>query len=153
MPLTVRFATIREVDIYYEWANDPLVRKNSYQSLEISYQQHVVWFNKKLLDKNCYLYYFEMEHISAGQVRIEIGKEETVIGISIDGRFRGHSLSSEMLNVATKDFLDKNPKEKIYAYIKKENENSYRSFLKAGFNDDQILTVSGSLSYKMFKTS
>jgi RimJ/RimL family protein N-acetyltransferase len=153
MQLSLRFATIREVDIYYKWASDPLVRRNSYTVNEISYENHVSWFSKKLLDKNCFLYFFEFNNIPAGQVRIDKSQAETVIGISVDENFRGKSLSSKMLVMASENFFQYHAAENITAYIKQENKSSYHSFLKAGFVEIDLLPVNEVMSYKLIKKS
>jgi len=152
MQLNYRFATIREVDIYYNWVNDPIVRKNSYNISEISYKQHLAWFTEKLLNKKCFLYYFEVNNIPAGQVRIESKDLESIIGISIDKHFRGKSLAHKMLVMASTDFLNQNCSKSITAYIKKDNKNSYSAFSKAGYVEKDIVTVSDILSYKMIKS-
>jgi RimJ/RimL family protein N-acetyltransferase len=151
MELKLRFATIRDIDIYYEWTNDPIVRKNSYHQTEIIYQQHVSWFKNRLHDKNCYLYFFSEAGIPIGQVRIDIGVEDTVIGVSVDQKFRGRSLSAKMLIMATDDFLDTNPNQKIHAYIKEKNLASYKAFLKAGFKEAEKITIHGVESFKLIK--
>lgn len=153
MELELRFATIREIDIYYEWTNDVLVRENSYQQAEIIYEQHVNWFKNRLHDKNCYLYFFTEAGTPVGQVRIDTGIEDTVIGVSVDRHFRGKSLSTKMLVMATNDFLNANPGQKVSAYIKEKNLTSYNAFLKAGFKESGKITIQGVESFKLIKSN
>jgi RimJ/RimL family protein N-acetyltransferase len=151
MELKYRYASIREAELYFAWANDKLVRQNSYENGKISFEQHLNWFNSKLLNKHCYLYVFFVDELAAGQVRIEIGIKETVIGISLDDKFRGKSLSSEMILKASLDFLNQNQNQVITAYIKLENVSSYKSFLKAGFTVIEEVLVRDFKSYKLIK--
>jgi len=151
--LKFRIATIDDVDLYFKWANDPVVRSNSYHSEPIKYEDHVTWFSQKLNDPNFSFYvFFNEEGLAVGQVRIQKEETETVIGISIDKDHRGKSLGLEMLEKATDDFLSKNPNEVIYAYIKKENISSIKIFSKAGFQNPEECDVSGIPSYRYIKT-
>src|SRR5205085_124383 len=46
--LHFRFANEYDVDLYFRWANDPLVRTNSFNQAIVIYQDHVKWFQSKL---------------------------------------------------------------------------------------------------------
>lgn len=149
--LTFRFAGLKDVDLYYNWANEPSVRENSYNQNEIKYEDHVNWFTKKLNSVNCKFYvFFDSKDEPVGQVRIEKG-DEVVIGISVDPKHRGKNYASQMLILATNDYLNKDTSAIIYAYIKLDNKASYKSFKNAGFIDQGEVIVSGYESYKLYK--
>jgi spore coat polysaccharide biosynthesis protein SpsF len=145
-----RFAEENDADLYYKWANDPVVRTNSYNQEKISYEDHIKWFNARIHSADCLFYLFLDDNVPAGQVRIMKGKE-TIIGISIDEKFRGRSMGSIMLNMATDDYFTKYPGSTITAYIKTENTPSFNIFKKAGFKDEEIVEVQGCKSYKLNK--
>lgn len=149
--ITWRWAKTDDVNTYFRWANDHEVRKYSYNSGEIEYAQHEKWFNTKLSDKECYLYFFEDRSNPVGQVRIDTLNGETTIGISIDKSYRGKSLASRMIQIASEDYHTKFPSKIIVAYIKVENTASYKSFLNAGFSNQTIITYNGFSSYKLLK--
>ena len=153
MELTLRFATIRDIDTYFEWANDEEVRKNSFHSDAISYENHVAWFKNKLLNPDSFLYFFTCNQQVVGQVRIEVLKSETIIGISVDKNFRGKSLSTPMLQLAASVFFEYHPQKQITAYIKQENISSYKSFKNAGFEEKEMVIENGFKSYKLIKTN
>lgn len=147
-----RFAKESDVDLYYKWSNDSVVRKNSYNQDEITYESHVKWFNSKLQSPVCFLYLFLNEtNQPIGQVRIDNNGKETVIGISIDEHYRGKKLGALLIQMASDDYLKNHPKENIVAYIKQENSASYNSFIKAGFGKEEIVTEKGIKSCKLFK--
>jgi len=149
--LTFRPAQLSDADLYYAWANEDQVRQNSFNSAKISYEEHVAWFTKKLDDPHCSFYLFVNESQEpVGQVRIESKSSETVIGISVDPKQRGHSYAQEMLRSSCSDYLKKNPEKVITAYIKKGNEASLRSFEKAGFINREDVLVDKIPSYKLF---
>jgi UDP-2,4-diacetamido-2,4,6-trideoxy-beta-L-altropyranose hydrolase len=150
--LRFRFALESDVDLYFKWTNDPLVRKNSYNQNSVNYADHVNWFSKKLSSSNCFFYlFFNLENIPVGQVRIENVSEKTIIGISIDENFRGKSYGVEMLKLATSDYLRRNPGSTILAYIKEENFASKSIFSKAGFMGEEFVIEQGFKSHKLYK--
>ena len=46
--LHFRFANMNDIELYYNWANDKLVRENSYNQNSISLDEHTKWFQSKL---------------------------------------------------------------------------------------------------------
>jgi UDP-2,4-diacetamido-2,4,6-trideoxy-beta-L-altropyranose hydrolase len=148
-PIHFRFATESDADLYYKWANDPEVRKNSFNQDTIAYANHIKWFGARVTDKNYSLYLFlDKEERPLGQVRIEKTENGSTIDISIDKDFRGKSMGSLILNMACSDYLRRFPFESIYSYIKKENKASYNIFKKANFDEIGEEKVNG---YNVFK--
>ena len=152
MKIEFREATMEDANLYYQWANDEAVRKNSYAQEVISYEDHLAWFKRKIASPDCYFYLFLKEKNPAGQVRIEKKENETVVGISIDSKYRSKGLGSVMLELACADYFAKFPKETIYAYIKESNVPSSAIFKKANFTNEQAVMVSGVKSIKLHKT-
>jgi RimJ/RimL family protein N-acetyltransferase len=138
-----------DVQLYFDWANDPSVRQNSYHSKTISLQEHTDWFNRKVKDPNCLmlLFFDHLEH-PIGQVRIQSDEDQrAVIGISNDPLYRGKGYASIMIQKATDVFLKENPTTTILAYIKTQNQASVKAFESAGFKLTDTITYEGCLSY------
>jgi len=133
--LSFRKATPADMMLYFEWANDADVRKQSYHTSTISLEDHKEWFLKKLNDNDCLMLLFENEaNVPVGQVRFQKENENVyVIGISIAKEFRGKGLAAGILLMASDHFLAIFPGITIYAYIKISNTGSISSFAKAGF--------------------
>ncbi|MBC8152065.1 MAG: GNAT family N-acetyltransferase [Bacteroidetes bacterium] len=132
--LTHRLARPGDVRVYFDWANDPDTRQQSFQTDPIPFATHQAWFSRKLADPNALLLVFEHDGQPIGQVRIERSTGENVIGISLDIAFRGKGLSVPLLNQATAAFFAHFPDEQlIHAYIKPDNRASARAFERAGF--------------------
>lgn len=156
--LTFRFATREDVDLYFNWTNEAEVRNNSYNSSPVEYPDHVSWFNKRIDAPDCSLYLFlNEEGVPVGQVRIE--KDPTgdgrrsVISISTDKQFRGMGHGTEMLQLASDDFLSVNPGYTIVAYIFEVNKASVKSFKNAGYVLTEQKEVKGIPSFIMEKKS
>lgn len=135
MQLNFRFANIRDANLYFEWANDELVREFSYSKANITYADHVAWFTKELASGMTFFYLFENEmNIPVGQVRIQMKLNNiAVIGVSIAKDNRGRGYGSRLIKIASDNFLFTHPDQTIHAYIIKENKSSLKAFMKAGF--------------------
>lgn len=133
--LRFRKATIDDRNLYFDWANDPDVRDQSYNSNSIDFESHSKWFKSKIEDRSCLMLVFQNEeNLNVGQIRIQ--KEnvnEALIGISVSVEHRGKSYAKEMLQLASDYFLGSNQGYKINAFIKKKNLISKYAFEKAGF--------------------
>ncbi len=131
MILTHRKATVNDVKLFFNWANNPAVRKASFYSEPILWANHVTWFNKKINSPNSLLLVFEYQNKPVGPVRIDFDND-AIIGISIDEEYRGKGFATQMLNTACNLFWQTNNKP-VFAYIKPDNKASIKSFIKAGF--------------------
>lgn len=134
--LSFRLATINDLELYYNWANDEQVRLQSYNSQSIDLKSHKEWFNQKINDPNSFFYICENQYfIPIGQVRIEKQKDENraIIGVSLDKQFRGQGLANKILQGAIKEFKLVQPQCIIEAYIKNTNIASINSFISVGF--------------------
>ncbi|MDQ3046719.1 MAG: UDP-2,4-diacetamido-2,4,6-trideoxy-beta-L-altropyranose hydrolase [Bacteroidota bacterium] len=152
--LQFRMANEADLDQYYKWANDELVREQSYNQNKVSLEEHRNWFGSKLNSPDCFFYLFhDQKNTPVGQVRIDKSSGEIIIGISIDHDHRGKNLGKPMLEKAYKHYFSKNPEAIIYAYIKNANYASYAAFKKAGFIDQEEIEVHGVKSYKLYKKS
>ncbi len=153
MEINHRKADKKDLDLYFDWANDIDTRNNSFKSQLIDYQSHTNWFLNKIIDRNALLLVFENEKpIPVGQVRIEKKSNENIIGISIDKNFRGLGLSVPMLNIASQKFFQDFHEKEIHAYIKKKNIASLNSFKKAGFQIKNEIIVGEEISYFLVKS-
>ena len=91
MKLYLRKATENDVDILFKWANDEVVRKNSFSTGQIKYEDHLAWFDKLLKDSNRIQFILEQNDEGRtsliGQIRIIRATEliHIIIAILIKG--------------------------------------------------------------------
>lgn len=145
-PINIRKANENDLMLYFDWTNDEEVRKQSFNSNPIPFENHEKWFHKKIVDKNCLMLVFEdAQQTPIGQVRFENNEDErtSVTGVSLDKRFRGQKLADKILALASGYFFKENPDYIIYAYIKADNKSSIGAFSKAGFSFNKHLEYQG----------
>ena len=137
--LTCRLAKPADTRLYFDWANDPDTRRQSFNSAPISLETHTNWFARKLADPDTLLLIFEKETGRAiGQVRFERKPvadmpDEVIIGVSVDASQRGKGLASQLISQGCVICRKRWGEVTIHAYIKPENQASIRAFERAGF--------------------
>jgi RimJ/RimL family protein N-acetyltransferase len=134
--LILRNVVYEDAHDIYKLSNDDLVRKNSFNSKEIKWYSHLLWFKQKLQDEkvvhfaivdDCNKFY--------GQVRFDLypKNNEAIINISLSPTIRGLGLSSFLINNSIEKVIKNKKLRIIKAYIKPNNIPSISAFKKAGF--------------------
>ena len=151
--ILLRKATESDMKFVFNLSNESLVRSNSFDSTKIDLDQHKLWFSKQLFDSNVLLYIVEYNDLSIGQVRFNIKDGYSIIGISIIKNYRGKGLSTKILENALDEYFKEN-EHPIYAYIKKANLPSVKTFTNVGFTyfKDDLINNSESFIYKKEKS-
>jgi UDP-2,4-diacetamido-2,4,6-trideoxy-beta-L-altropyranose hydrolase len=148
--ITFKKATNDDMMMVYDWSNDPLVRKNSYNSEPISIENHKDWFFKKTEDMQTLFLIALYGEQPAGIVRYEISEDHSIIGILVAEAYRGKQLSASFLSQSAKYYFKQNHLP-IFAYIKEENEASINAFKNAGYSFYKKEVIKGlpSFVYKL----
>ncbi|GAB2562919.1 GNAT family N-acetyltransferase [Spirosoma areae] len=137
--LTYRTAQPADARLYFEWANDPETRHQSFHSDLISLETHTAWFTRKIADPNSLLLLFSNEAGQpVGQVRFERAPiadmpDEIIIGIAVDAKHRGQGLAAQLIQLGCASCRKRWGVVTIHAYIKPDNQASVRAFEQAGF--------------------
>ena len=134
--LYLRIADENDMDLLFQWANDPDVRKNSFHPEPISYETHKRWFAEHLKDVSEIQYILMEGTDPAGQIRFSVRGEETEIGYSIDSEKRGRGYGEKMILLAIEKMQADRPEVKRFtAKVKPDNQASVRCFHKNGFRE------------------
>lgn len=132
--LYLRYATHLDMDILFEWANDPIVRSNSFNSQPIPYDAHKAWFNRMMAEP-CILQFILMDDDKlVGQIRLNIDADEAEIGYSIASDYRGkgygHKILQLVAGLVEKDYPQI---KKLIAKVKPDNSASKKLFESEGY--------------------
>jgi RimJ/RimL family protein N-acetyltransferase len=135
--VSLRDATEDDMMMYFEWANDPQVRSNSFNEQPIPVESHRKWFANKLKSNGTLLFVCLVNDIPVGQIRFdEAGDESFEIDFSIDSAYRGRQLGHKILIAGVRALAQRKPNTRIVkGKVKDRNEASKRSFVSAGFLD------------------
>lgn len=134
--IKINFREVIYEDIWllYNWSNDPISRKMSFNSEPILQEEHQKWFATVIENPNIMILIAEVDHKSIGFVRFNISDMDAVISIAIDHSQRGKGLAVPMINESIHYIKQIKNIENIYAYIKEENTPSIRTFINAKFS-------------------
>nr|WP_262902622.1 GNAT family N-acetyltransferase [Pontibacter aydingkolensis] len=131
----MREATTDDLMLLFDWANDPEVRKNSFNPNPILLESHTRWLHTKLEDKQSMLYIAEVSGVPAAHIRFELLNGKAIISYLIGSDFRGKGLGHMILKKGVAKLLQHQPKlNLIEGLVQKENIASIRAFEKAGFS-------------------
>lgn len=132
----LRKATIEDRDLLFQWANDPLVRKNSFSTAEIAYEEHVDWYNRVLDREDCIQYIYMDGEYPVGQARITLNGDSAEIGLSICEEMRSRGYGQKLIALISEKVLKEFPDiSKIFAEVKPENYASQNALLHAGYTE------------------
>lgn len=137
-----RRATTEDLELTFNWANDPDVRLNSYSSDPIVFDNHKSWFYNKIQDSNSIYFIAEESNESIGQLRFEKVEDHVVIGVTIAPEQRGKGYGSGILREGLIEY-SKIWNLPVYAYIKVDNMASIKAFERAGFEFKEHLEYLG----------
>ena len=130
----LREATLQDMDLIYEWANDPLVRNNSFNSEPIPYETHVKWYDRIMSDESVLQFILMDEDIPVGQIRLNIDGDEAEIGYSIASDYRGKGYGHKVLQLVAEEVKKKYPDIRcLVAKVKPENIASSKLFEHEGY--------------------
>jgi RimJ/RimL family protein N-acetyltransferase len=134
----LRRADYSDMELLYQWANDPETRANSISSESIIFDEHKRWFKEKLNDANVLFFIFHDGKQNIGQVRIDIKENTAIINYSIAPSFRGKGYGYRMMRLAEKEIQYNYPAIKwIQAEVKYKNKASQYIFRKLNYTESQ----------------
>jgi RimJ/RimL family protein N-acetyltransferase len=126
-----------DVSLVYEWANDKLVRENSFKSEPIDFNSHCNWFNNCLISDSTDMFiFYSQPDTPLGIVRFQQKNEnEAVISISVDQKQRGKGIAKQILSIGSQYYKGINLYISIVAYIKPSNLASIKTFKNVGYKE------------------
>lgn len=118
----------------WRWANDPVVRAQSFNSDPIPWEAHVVWFESKVDNRDCvFLIAVNQEHIPVGQIRFDMAGDEAVVSVSVAPTLLGQGYGKRLIRQASMFLFGKVAIKMVHAYVKTSNHASIHAFTKAGY--------------------
>lgn len=123
-------ATIEDAHILFEWRNDDEVRKRSFNSNKVSYEEHLKWFMNKLYSSNTKIYIVKDNKTPIGVIRLDDkGKNNKIISFSIDKEHRNKGHASKLLKLIKVEFKEYN----LIGKVKYNNMGSIKAFQNAQY--------------------
>jgi RimJ/RimL family protein N-acetyltransferase len=134
-PLKLREATKNDVDITFQWASDPNIRKYSFQQEAITQEMHYAWYNSKINDPDCLYLLLEKDSEVIGSIRYDINTEnEAIISYLIENNYHGLGYGNAILSLSLGVLTEKHPRLKqLIGFVVPENIASRKIFERQGY--------------------
>lgn len=156
MRIQLRLARPDDARTVWKWVNDSQLRAMSFCGQPVLWEDHVRWFEAKLVDAQCYFLIAENDAGAAiGQVRFDIKEQEAVISLGVAFEQRGKGFGSVIVSQASQFLFEETEVNTIHAYLKSINTASRRVFEKSGYRQRETLPVRGhdALHYVLQRSS
>ena len=132
--LELRPVQASDVQLLWEWANDPAVRASAFDRAPIDWQTHVGWLAGRLADPSAHLYLASRrDGAPLGQVRFEGDATEVEISISVAQPFRGNGWGPALIEAGVRRLFGESATQTVTARIRVENGRSQSAFEDAAF--------------------
>ncbi|MGN0438103.1 MAG: GNAT family N-acetyltransferase [Lachnospiraceae bacterium] len=137
----LRKVTASDMEQLYHWRNDPDVRKWSFHTEEISFEEHQKWFRITMDRDDVEIFVLEEDGQPVGQIRLTYWYDELVIGYSIDRNCRGRHLGQQIVDLMEESLKQdeslRKDGEYFVAYVQKDNVVSRKVFQVLGYSEEE----------------
>ncbi len=147
--LEIRQASLDDINIYYQWVNDPAVRSQSFKTELISWEDHNNWFRKKITDLSVKMYVISTNSKPIGQVRFEKTNEGYLIDYSVDLKYRGNGFGQLLLKKSILEIKRELGTVKLIARVKTANKPSNKVFQMLNFELLELDEANGFNTFMM----
>lgn len=132
--LNLRPANHFDLQLLFNWKNDPVIRKSAFNTKPIMLDEHTKWFNSALENPDIKIYILEDAYNPLGQVRINITDSIGLIDYSIDEKFRGKGYGKKLISLLEEECQRINQVALLKAKVKKDNPASQKVFESLGYD-------------------
>jgi RimJ/RimL family protein N-acetyltransferase len=126
-----------DAEIVFQWRNDPFIYNLGTQQKTVEWEEHLKWINDTITNKTRKAFIILIDNIPAGQVRFDRespGSENCVISVYLIELFTGKGYGIEAIKAGCNEIRKIwSQKLSVFAEVRKDNVNSQKAFVKAGF--------------------
>ena len=141
---SLRRVEVQDCRLLWDWANDQEVRKASFSSAPIQWDEHVQWFSRKLSDEQCRMFIACDRGEPVGQIRVDrTAACEAEIDISVAPEVRGQGYATRLIDKAAAEAFREMSLSRLHAFIRPANRASARAFERANFRRVGTTSIRG----------
>lgn len=140
-----RKATLEDAQQIFDWANEPAVRANSFQSEPISWDNHLQWYTQALQTPALSIRLYFVDHMAAAQMRLKTEDATATISYSVAPHLRGQGLGTWLLqHICLLTAIEMPHIQWLQGWVKKANVASIKAFERSKFTiveemEDRVL--------------
>lgn len=144
----LRPAETEDSFFFWQWANDPHVRANSFRSDPIPWETHQNWFARKLASEQTRIWVLEHRGIAIAHIRYEITADlEAEISYTVAPGYRGRGWGTRILELSVTRACQELGIHRVTGITFTANTASIRAFEKAGFSHKSEFEMSNRMCF------
>lgn len=132
----LRLAEKSDIQMLYELRNDDVVRKNSLNTEVIPYENHCLWFERKMVSDDNNIYICMCGDCPVGQIRVDYNIQKVEISYSIIKEYRGNGYGVRMIELLEKKEQSQIKGKILFGIVKMSNIASQKCFEKLGYKKE-----------------
>lgn len=128
----------------WEWANDPVTRRNSFNPEPIPWATHKAWYAARLASPDTRLWILELNRVPVGQIRYDRTDAGTAqISFSVAPDSRRRNLGTQLLRLSADLAGRELGVRRVEGVTFEGNLGSINAFVKAGFELAEQREIAG----------
>lgn len=132
--LTLRTVSEADCELLWKWASDPEVRRSSFVTDRIAWDEHVKWFQGKLNNPDCFQFIgLDDDNMPVGQIRFDVSGDRAEAHVSVSTSFRGMGYGAPVIRSGVAELVRIAKVRTVHAFVKPDNKKSIRAFQESGF--------------------
>lgn len=133
--LAFRLAEAKDVNLTYKWAIDKIIRKYSFSTHKITFEEHSRWFLSKVNNEDNYYFIAILDNDHIGSIRFDIKDNIGIISYLLDPLYHNRGLGIVVLKKGVELLISINNTciNYVVGYVMPENISSIRTFLALGY--------------------
>src|SRR6266851_5572697 len=136
--ITLRPATLSDIEMIFDWRNDPFIVARSTSQKTVNWHEHVAWFESTLQNDSRLMFILQLDGKPIGQARFaRIENNACVISIYLLKDYTGKGYGVEGIRRSCYAVLHRWSVLEIIACVRLDNEAAKSAFLKASFVETQ----------------
>lgn len=144
--IILRDAILKDAPITYKWFLDKKVRAFSFEKSKVSYEEHLKWFSRKIIEEDCSYLIAEIEGEQIGSIRGDFTDKGVIISFLIDSKHHGNGYGRYLLLKGLTHFKSKWPSKTMIGYVQTRNIASSKIFESLGFSSNEVSNI---ITYKL----
>lgn len=131
--LTLRDAQATDISLFFEWANEPLNRRHSFDPTPISWKAHIDWFDQQLASDHAWLWVLcATDGLPVGEAHIETRDDRAILSFSLDADYRGRGWGRHFLQKIGERWRRKQRELPLIGQVLRNNPASVNCFEATG---------------------
>jgi len=132
--ILLRHAVLEDCELLFSWRNHPSTRRFFFDSNELNFSMHQVWFKKSIQSSACELLIGHVDGYDIGVLRFDYEENKAMVSIYLDPVLQGNGYGEKLLRSgiewigSQRQFISV-----LIAHVIEQNIQSKRVFISAGF--------------------